>query len=52
MAVLKDGWQEKLSKQTKVKKPRNKSKLEDLACYVYSSGTTGKPKGTYIVVVS
>ena len=51
VAVLRENWQEKLESETgKDVKERKKSKLDDLACYVYSSGTTGKPKGAFGVI--
>lgn len=46
--VLEEGWDSKLIKENAAfesKLPALKSHIDDLAYVVYSSGTTGKPKG-------
>ena len=48
MVILNDNWQQRLISEIRSDLPeRPKSSLDDLACYVYSSGTTGKPKGQF-----
>ena len=49
--VLNEGWEEKLQEENS-SKPHLKevaSTIDDLAYIVYSSGTTGKPKGKYFI---
>jgi len=46
VVILNDNWQQRLISEIRSDiSKRPKSSLDDLACYVYSSGTTGKPKG-------
>lgn len=53
LILLNDGWDERLEKENSSKPALEKLKttLDDLAYIVYSSGTTGKPKGMRLIKV-
>ena len=51
LILLNEGWDERLEKENAAKPALEKLKttLDDLAYIVYSSGTTGKPKGMRLI---